>query len=198
MPNRVVLRAFVVRAFIALVGATFAKLASAQTVCTSDSSLVSFASETPIERIKGLNHASTAVIEMSARTVKIQVPVAAFRFDNRLMQEHFQEGYLEPKKFPFATFRGKLSDSLDLSIDTVYQVQATGMLNVHGTDRVRTFDGVITCKDSVAALRANFDLVLADHEVKVPGAVFENIAKMVKVEVYFRLLPFREEEGPTE
>lgn len=198
MPNRVVLRAFVVRAFIALVGVTFATLASAQTVYTSDSSWVSFASETPIERIKGLNHASTAVIEMSARTVKIQVPVAAFRFDNRLMQEHFQEGYLEPKKFPFATFRGKLSDSLDLSIDTVYQVQAIGMLNVHGTDRVRTFDGVITCKDSVAALRASFDLVLADHEVKVPGAVFENIAKMVKVEVYFRLLPFREEEGPTE
>lgn len=114
------------------------------------------------------------------------------------MQEHFQEGYLEPKKFPFATFRGKLSDSLDLSIDTVYQVQAIGMLNVHGTDRVRTFDGVITCKDSVAALRASFDLVLADHEVKVPGAVFDNIAKMVKVEVYFRLSLFREDEGSTE
>lgn len=171
---------------------TFLQL-KAQTVYTSDSSAVAFLSETPIENIKAINHASTAMIEMSSQVVKIQVPIAAFHFDNRLMQEHFQDGYLEPKKFPFATFRGKLSDSLDLSIDTVYQVSATGMLNVHGVDRVHTFSGTLVCQDSVAKLNSEFQIVLADHEVKVPGAVFDSVAKHVKVDVYFRLKIFQKE-----
>lgn len=179
---------------VALLAFTTASQLQAQTVYTSDSSLVKFLSETPIENIKAINHASTAMIDMASRSVKIQVPVAAFRFDNRMMQDHFQDGYLEPKKFPFATFRGKLTDSLDLSIDTVYQVEATGMLNVHGVDRVHTFSGTLVCKDSVAQLNSEFQLVLADHEIKIPGAVFDSVAKHVKVDVYFRLKVFRKEE----
>lgn len=178
----------------ALLGSTASQQLEAQTVYTSDSSSVSFFSHTPIEDVKAVNYASTAIIEMISRSVRIQVPVAAFQFENHLMQEHFNEGYLEPQKFPYATFRGKLSDSLDLSIDTVYSVEATGMLSVHGIDRVHTFSGTLVCQNSVAQLTSNFELVLADHEVKVPGAVFDNIAKLVKVDVYFRMHPYKEEE----
>lgn len=166
----------------------------AQTVYTSDSSSVSFFSKTPLENISAINYASTAMIEMSSRTVKIQVPVSAFRFENHLMQEHFNEGYLDPRKFPLATFNGRLSDSLDLSIDTIYTVNATGMLNVHGIDRMHSLQGVITCKDSIATLVCKFPIQLADHNVKIPAAVFDNIAKQVDVDVYFRLKMYRKEE----
>ncbi|MBI1287386.1 MAG: YceI family protein [Flavobacteriales bacterium] len=179
---------------VALLGFAASQQLEAQTVYSSDSSSVSFFSHTPLEDIKAVNHASTAMIEMMSQVVKIQVPVAAFQFENHLMQEHFNEGYLEPQKFQYATFRGKLSDSLDLSIDTVYMVQATGMLSLHGLDRAHTFVGKIVCQDSIAQLTSGFELVLADHEVKVPGAVFDNIAKLVKVDVYFRMHPFRKEE----
>jgi hypothetical protein len=166
----------------------------AQSVYVSDSSSVGFNSTTPIELISAVNQAATAMIEMASQSVKVQVPVAAFQFENKLMQEHFNEGYLEPRKFPYATFRGKLSDSLDLSVDTLYIVEATGMLNVHGTDRVHSFTGLMICKDSVVEFTTDFSLLLADHGVKVPGPVFENIAKEVSIEVYFRLVPFKKEE----
>ncbi len=165
-----------------------------QTVYVSDTSSVGFNSTTPIEFISAINHASTAMIEMAARTVKVQVPVSAFQFENKLMQEHFVEGYLEPKKFPYATFRGKLSDSLDFSVDTIYIVEATGMMNVHGIDRVHSFKGLMICKDSVVDLTTDFSLLLSDYGIKVPGPVFENIAKEVGVEVYFRLIPFKKED----
>ena len=167
---------------------------SAQSVYVSDSSQVSFFSETPIESISALNSASTAMVNMSDQTVKVQVPVAAFQFQNKLMQDHFNEGYLEPEKFPYATFRGKLSDSLDFSIDTVYAVQAIGMLNVHGINRVHTLLGNMVCKDSIVQLNSEFNLVLEDHNVKVPGVVFESIAKQVKVDVYFRLILYKQDD----
>ena len=183
-----------VRVWILLLSVILSAKAQSQTVYVSDSSAVSFRSETPLETIEALNHASTVMINMPDRTVQVKVPVSAFQFQNKLMQEHFNEGYLEPEKFPYATFRGKLSDSLDLSIDTVYAVQAIGMLNVHGIDRVHEFIGKIVCEDSIAQLQSKFNLVLEDHEVKVPGVVFDNIAKQVSVRVYFRLSPFRKED----
>lgn len=179
---------------IVMAFAIWSQTALAQTVYVSDSSSVTFNSTTPIELISAVNHASTAMIEMASKTVKVQVPVAAFQFENKMMQEHFTEGYLEPRKFPYATFRGKLSDSLDLSVDTLYIVEATGMLNVHGIDRVHSFTGLMICKDSVVELTTDFSLLLSDHEIKVPGPVFENIAKEVSIEVYFRLGPFKREE----
>lgn len=166
----------------------------AQTIYTSDSSSVSFSSHTPIEDIEAHNAASTSMIEMSSQSIQFQVPVSAFQFANKMMQEHFNDGYLEPQKFPYATFRGKLSDSLDLSIDTNYRVETIGMLNVHGIDRVGTFKGELVCKDSVAALFSVFKIVLADHGVKVPGAIFDNVAKEVAVKMYFRYRPFRKNE----
>ncbi|MCF8276286.1 MAG: YceI family protein [Flavobacteriales bacterium] len=168
--------------------------ASGQSVYTSDTSSVSFFSSTPLEDIKAHNEASTAIIEMSTRTLRFQVPIAAFQFDNTLMQEHFNEGYLEPSKFPYATFRGKLSDSLDLSIDTVYKIEATGMLNVHGIDRVGTYNGVISCEDSIATLVTDFKILLADHAVKIPGVVFDNVAKEVEVKMFFRFIPYRKQD----
>ncbi len=163
----------------------------AQTIYTSDSSSVSFYSHTPIEDIEAVNAAATSMIEMSMRNIQFQVPTSAFQFENKMMQKHFNDGYLEPRKFPYATFRGKLSDSLDLSIDTIYRVEAIGMLNVHGIDRVGTFKGDFVCRDSIAALRVEFKIILEDHGVKVPGAIFDNVAKEVDVKMYFRYRPYR-------
>lgn len=166
----------------------------AQTIYTSDSSSVSFYSHTPIEDIEAVNAAATSMMEMSLKNIQFQVPTSAFQFENKMMQKHFNDGYLEPRKFPYATFRGKLSDSLDLSIDTVYRVEAIGMLNVHGIDRVGTFKGEMVCKDSIAALTVAFKIILADHGVKIPGAIFDNVAKEVEVKMYFRYRPYRKAE----
>ncbi|MCF8257042.1 MAG: YceI family protein [Flavobacteriales bacterium] len=158
---------------------------TAQAVYVADTSAIRFFSRTPIENIEAVNHAAKSTLSPPEYEVQFQVPVSGFRFENKLMEKHFNSMYLETDKFPFASFRGKLSDSLDLSKDTVYNIKATGILKMHGRDHAGVFDGRIESKDGRASLRCTFPVRLEDHNIKVPGSVFLNIAQEIEVHVYF-------------
>lgn len=166
----------------------------AQTVYVSDSSLVGFYSETPLENIMAQNRASTSLIDLEKRKVQFRVPVSAFEFHNKLMQEHFNEGYLEPDKFPTATFNGTFADSLALEADSAYSVSATGFLSMHGVQRMGTYQGILMCEDSVFTIQTEFTVRLDDFGVKVPGVVFENIAREIQVKVFFRYVPHEKKQ----
>jgi polyisoprenoid-binding protein YceI len=106
------------------------------------------------------------------------------------MEEHFNENYMETEKFPYATFKGKLSDTLDLTKDTIYRVSATGMMNIHGVNQAQTYEGVIESKNGMATLRCEFKVPLKDHKIKVPKVVFANIAEVIDVKVFFQYKPY--------
>lgn len=162
----------------------------AQTIYTTDSSMISFFSSTPVEDIEAFNSASTSLINVPKKEIVFKVPISAFQFEKPLMQEHFNENYMETEKFPYATFKGKLSDTLDLSKDTVYKLSATGMMNIHGVDRAETYEGTMVCKDGVATLKSEFKVELKDYKIKVPKVVFANIAEAIEVKVYFQYKPY--------
>ncbi len=157
----------------------------AQTVYVSDTSAIQFFSRTPLENIEAVNHEGKSTISPSTYTVQFQVPVTGFRFANKLMEKHFNSMYLETDKFPFASFRGKVPDSLDLSKDTVYVTKATGILKLHGMDHAGTYDGRVESEQGRVRLRCTFPVRLEDHNIKVPGSVFHNIAQEIEVQVYF-------------
>ena len=162
----------------------------AQTIFITDSSHVSFFSATPVEDIDAVNYASTSLLNVGKKEVAFRVPISGFQFEKPLMQEHFNENYLETGKYPTASFKGKLSDSLDLAKDTTYNVTATGMLTIHGVDRAQTFSGVIVTKDGKATLKSEFKVKLTDHKIKVPKVVFANIAEEIEVKVFFQYKPY--------
>ena len=162
----------------------------AQPIYTTDTSMVSFFSETPVENIEAFNAASTSLLNVDKKDLVFRVPISGFRFEKPLMEEHFNENYMETEKFPYATFKGKLSDTLDLTIDTIYRVSATGMMNMHGIDQAKTYEGVFECKDGVATLRCEFQVPLEEHKIKVPKVVFANIAEVIDVKVFFRYKPY--------
>ena len=66
--------------------------------------------------------------------IVFRIPMKGFQFEKPLMQEHFNENYMETEKFPHGTFKGKFKDSLDVSIDTLYNISATGIMKIHGVD----------------------------------------------------------------
>lgn len=162
----------------------------AQPIYTTDSSMVSFFSSTPMEDIEAYNTASTSLMNVDKKDIVFRVPISGFRFEKPLMEEHFNENYMETEQFPYATFKGKLSDTLDLTKDTIYRVSATGMMNIHGVDQAQTYEGVIECKAGMATLRCKFQVPLKDHKIKVPKVVFANIAEVIDVNVFFQYKPY--------
>lgn len=165
-----------------------------QSVFRSDSCSIRFFSRTPIENIEAVNHGGTSTISPPAYSIQFQVPVSDFRFENKLMEKHFNSMYLHTDKFPFASFRGKLSDSLDLSKDTVYQTKAVGILKMHGMDHAGAFDGRVVSKDGKVYLNSTFRAQLEDFNIKVPGSVFMNIAQEIEIQVFFRYVAIPEVE----
>ncbi|MCB0754016.1 MAG: YceI family protein [Flavobacteriales bacterium] len=165
----------------------------AQEIYKADSSEIRFFSSTPIENIEATNSTSTSLLNLARNEVSFRVPISGFVFDKSLMQEHFNENYMEAEKFPYATFKGKLSDTLDLCKDTVYHISATGLMNIHGVDQANTYNGIIQSNDGKATLTCEFKVALADHNIKVPSVVFANIAKEIEVKATFYYVPFEHE-----
>jgi hypothetical protein len=165
----------------------------AQTVYVSDTSAIQFFSRTPLENIEAINHDAKSTIVPGEFEVQFQVPVSGFRFENKLMEKHFNSMYLETDKYPFASFRGRLADSLDLSKDTVYLTKASGILKMHGRDHAGVFNGRVESKKGRVSLRCSFPVRLEDHNIKVPGSVFLNIAQEIEVKVYFEYVSKPEE-----
>jgi hypothetical protein len=163
-----------------------------QAIYITDTSMVSFFSATPVENIEAFNTTSTSMLNVSKKEIVFRVPISGFKFQQALMEEHFNENYMESEKYPYATFKGKLSDSLDLSKDTIYSVTATGMMNVHGQDRAEAFSGFIVCKNGRAALTCDFAIALRNYNIKVPKVVFANIAEVIEVKTYFEFKAYEE------
>lgn len=174
--------------FLALAGLFLIQSISiAQKVYVSKTSEVSFFSKTPLKDIDADNKASVAILNIETKDIAIKIPVKSFIFPNKLMQEHFNENYLETEKFPFSTFRGKINETIDLNVDGKVKVSATGKMNIHGVDRDKTITGTATIKDKKITLDSIFEVVLVDFNIDIPKIVFEEIAEKVRVTVKFNL-----------
>ncbi len=77
------------------------------------SSTISFFSAGLLEDIAAVNTASQAILNLVDGAFVLRIPITSFEFPNQLMQEHFNENYLESEKFPVATFKGKLDGAIE-------------------------------------------------------------------------------------
>ena len=107
--------------------------------------------------------------------------VTNFVFPNKLMQEHFNENYLESEKFPSATFKGKIKESVDLTVAGTYPITAAGSANIHGVTRPIELKGTIVSTGTSLALTCAFEVRLVDYKVAIPKIVFAKIAEVIKV-----------------
>lgn len=154
---------------------------NAQKMLISKSSEISFFSKTPIKDIDAENKASTALINLDTGDIAIKIPVKSFVFPNKLMQEHFNENYMDTEKFPSSTFRGKINEPIDLNKNGKIIVSASGKINIHGVEKMQTFKGTATVSDKKVTIDSQFEIALADFNIDIPKLVFEEIAEKVKV-----------------
>ncbi len=146
-------------------------------------------SSTPIEDIKAASYTGVAVLNAQKQEITIRVAIKSLEFDKKLMQEHFNENYMESDKYPFAKFKGIIEPKIDWTKDGEYAVTTKGTLTVHGVDQTRTLQGKITIKNKIITLSSTFNVACADHQIKIPKLMFTKIAEIIQVKVQGNLNP---------
>lgn len=150
-------------------------------------SKIDFFSTTPMENISATDTVATTILNAKTGDVVALISIKGFVFPNSLMQEHFNENYMESDKFPKATFSGKIQETIDYGKDGVYPVTMVGKLTVHGVAQDRTIKGTLTVKGGTVIIDCKFDIKLEDHQIKVPEAVGQKIAESINVTVHSEL-----------
>ena len=100
------------------------------------------------------------------------------------MQEHFNENYMESDLYPNASFKGKINDwhEIDLT-DKAQSVVLEGTMTIHGVSKFISEKGNISIENGNVSGDANFQIKVADYDIKIPKILRENIAKVVDVNI---------------
>jgi len=144
---------------------------------------ISIYSKAPIEDIEAKSTAGSSVYNAATGDIAFSIPIKSFQFEKSLMQEHFNEKYMESDKYPNASFKGKIQNQPDINKDGTYNVSATGVLNVHGVKQTRTIPGTLTVKSGIVSLSSAFVVKCVDHNIEIPKLVFKNIAESISIRV---------------
>ncbi len=146
---------------------------------------VSFFSSTPMENIKAENNQVLCLLNSQTGELQFSLLNKGFHFAKALMEEHFNENYIESTKYPKSTFKGTVADisKVNFSKDGSYPVSVSGDLTMHGVTRAHTATGTIAVKNGTATTAAVFMVKLADYNIAIPGAVKKNIAESIQITV---------------
>jgi polyisoprenoid-binding protein YceI len=158
--------------------------ALAQRIYTKNGS-ISFFSKSPLEDITAENNEVTSVINQPTGEIQFSVLIRSFRFKKSLMEQHFNESYLESGKFPKALFKGRIDNisSVNFGADGTYPVTVSGDLTIHGVTNKVSANGEIFVKNAVVSAQSNFNITLADYKITIPSVVKNNIAKTIAITV---------------
>ena len=154
---------------------------------------VSFLSEAPIETIEAKNDNAYIVFDAGTGQIEFSVLIKGFTFEKALMQEHFNENYMESDEYPKSIFKGSLTDWSGNHIvsDIENKVNVSGQLTIHGITKPFQGPATLMMKSGVLSAFATFDITIADYNIEVPKIVRDNISKTVKVTVKADLQPMK-------
>lgn len=170
----------------------------AQRFYLSNNSSVKFFSEAKMENISAINQKANAVIDFEKQEIAVKIPMRDFVFPVKLMQEHFNENYVESGQFPYATFKGFFSKKIDLSQSTNTSLSVSGTMTIHGISKMEIIQGRITidAPHKSVILESNFNVKLEDYNIKVPTIVIYKIAEKISVNAQFMLSPVIQGRSP--
>ena len=142
---------------------------------------ISFYSEAPVENIEAHNYKVTSVFDAESGAMEWAVLIKAFQFEKALMQEHFNENYMESSTFPKAMFKGKVENisDVDFTSDGQYPVKVTGDLMIHGvTNPIETEAKFIVKNGTISGTSEFSVLVGVSSSVEILVVVPESTAAL--------------------
>ena len=163
--------------------------AFSQEMYQASSGKISFHSDAPVEKIEAINTKAKSLLNISNNKIAVVIPVIEFKFESPLMEEHFNENYMETEKYKTASFQGVINEKIDFSKNGTYPVTATGKFSIHGVEVERTLSGTILIEKEKITIDSEFKVKLEDHKIKIPTVVVKNIAEIVDVKFHIEYEP---------
>ncbi|MDP2337683.1 MAG: YceI family protein [Bacteroidota bacterium] len=152
---------------------------------------ISFYSSTPMEDILGECNEAVTILDSENGEIIFQSIMTTFHFKRALMEEHFNENYMESAKFPKAKFKGKIEGfSKDMLKAPAANIKITGQLNVHGVEKTITVPGTLGLEDGKLAATSKFKVTPEEYGIAIPSLVRDKIGKEMEVTVKATYLPF--------
>lgn len=153
---------------------------------------VDFISKAPLETITALNKSAVCLLDIQTGALDVVVQTKSFVFEKQLMQEHFNENYMESDKYPKASFKGKVANisAVQWTKEGTYAIEVEGKMNLHGATKDIKEKGKIVVTKSGVTLSGSFVLLLANYNIAVPGAVKDKVAKDVTINLKANLEPY--------
>ncbi len=173
------------KVFLSLIALMMTMSISAQKFYTKDAD-VAFDANSPLEKIEGKTNKGTLVIDVATGKLESAVLVKGFHFEKSLMEEHFNENYMESGKFPKAVFAGTIANfnTVNLKKEGIYPVTIAGNLTMHGVTKPVEAKGNVTVKGgALTNAKAAFKVSMADFNISIPSAVRDKIAKEAKIDM---------------
>lgn len=156
-----------------------------QTIYMTRNGQVSFFSKTSMENIDAINNEVNSMINAGTGDIVFSLLIKSFRFERALMEEHFNENYMESDKFPKSTFQGKITnlEKIDFTKDGTYPVIVAGDLTLHGIKKTIQVPGSLLIAKEKLTVSSTFTITLSDYEVTIPALVADKISKTLDIRV---------------
>jgi|SRR6218665_2004961 len=155
---------------------------------TKTGKLIFEASVPAMEEVKAKNESVTCVLNPATGEIASLALIKSFRFKVALMEEHFNENYMESDQFPKATFRGKI-DNFDISklSATAKEYTIKGKMELHGKSKDIAITAIIRKNGDAIEIDSNFSLNTDDYAIEIPSVVSKKVSKKVAVKLDFSL-----------
>lgn len=166
--------------------------ASAQDKYFTRDGHIRFFSETPMENIEADNHKVTAVLDEATGKLEFSALMKSFEFEKALMEEHFNENYVESNTYPKAVFKGIIGGfDAKKTTEKATEVQVKGTMEMHGVSREIDVKGTIAKVGGKYVLKSKFNINPEDYKIEIPNAVRDKIANEIEVSVDVSLAIFK-------
>jgi polyisoprenoid-binding protein YceI len=145
------------------------------------------------EKIEGVNRSVTCVVDTKTGNLQFAVLMRGFEFERALMEEHFNENYVESDKFPKAEFKGAIAanERVNYAMDGTYTVKVAGKLTIHGVTKDVEAEGQLIIQAGKINAVADFIVPLSDFKVSIPGLVADKVSKTARISVACILEPLK-------
>lgn len=170
---------------LSIVALLLVAFASQAQVHLTKTGKISFSSRSKIENIDAVNNEVSSVINTQSGEMVFQVLMKGFHFQRALMEEHFNENYVESSKFPKASFKGKITNlsAINFAADGTYKAKVEGELTIHGVTQKVSTEGTITVKGGKVAAYSKFSVKNKDYNIAIPSLVKEKISEDIDIVV---------------
>jgi len=149
-------------------------------ILSFDHGEVEFYTASVLSDIEAVTEKADVKLDIQTGNFEVTINIQSFKFESELMQEHFNESYLESDKFPQATFKGKIVQDIS-NISAEIEVDASGKMTIHGVTKGIQAKANISKKEGYTILKCKIPVVFKDYNVDEPSILTKSVAKDVLI-----------------